>query len=214
MAILQVPVSKCKGGIIEIDTDTIPVEMYTEALLQGLKSMLGRGMSKISKTTYPNEEELKAAAMAKAQDNAKAIAENDTKKMKLSSGTSKVKVSGALNTEAMRIARNLVKDAMKANGIKISHVEASEITRAAKEYLAADASIIEQAQKNLDERAAKVAGAPAIDIKALIKESPKLVAAAEARKAKANADKPLSAKQAGKPKVRQKPNAEAPAAVQ
>lgn len=206
MAKLNVPVSKCKGGTIEIDTETLPIEMYTEALLQGLKSMLGRGMSKISKTTYPVEQELKDAAMAKAQENARAIMENDQKKIKLSGGTTKAKVSGALNTEAMRLARNLVKDEMKRQGIKISHVEASEITIAAKALVAADDSIIEQAKANLAERE-KVNVGSKIDLKSLIKESPKLVAAAEARKAKAKGT--LSAKQAGKPAVRTKPAATA-----
>lgn len=210
MASLKIPVAKSKGGFLEIDTDQIPVEMYQEALFQGLKQMLARGMSKISKSTYPVEAELHAAAMAKAGENVQAINENDQKKIKLTGAGPKVKVSGAVNTEAMRIARNLVKDEMKRLGIKISHVEASEITKAAKEYIAADPSIIEQAKAELEKRAqAPIAGK--IDLKTLIKESPKLVAKAEADKAAKKGN--LSAKQAGKTAVRAKPKAEAASAT-
>lgn len=211
MASLKIPVAKSKGGFLEIDTDQIPVEMYQEALFQGLKQMLARGMSKISKSTYPVEAELHAAAMTKAEENVKAINENDQKKIKLTGAGPKVKVSGAVNTEAMRIARNLVKDEMKRLGIKISHVEASEITKAAKEYIAADPSIIEQAKAELEKRAAApIAGK--INLKDLIKESPKLVAKAEADKAAKKGN--LSAKQAGKTAVRAKPTAAASATLQ
>lgn len=204
--IVKVPVSKAKGEFLEIDVDLIPPEMWSEVVFQGLKQLFGRGMSKISKTTYPKEAELKAAAVAKATENVDAILKNDQKKIKLSAKAGGAKVSGAVNTEAMRLARNLVKDEMKRLGIKISHVEASEITKAAKEYIAADPSIIEQAKAEIEKRnAVNVAGK--IDLATLIKESPVLVAKAEARKAKAKADAPLSAKQAGKPVLRAKPAA-------
>lgn len=216
MAMLSVPVAKCKGGFIDIDPDLIPPEMWTEVVLQGLKSVLGRGMSKISKTTYPNEDELKAAALAKAQENAAAIMANDQKKIKLSGKATSKAASGdkATHTEAMRLARNLVKDEMKKLKLRLADYKASEITKAAQQYLENDPSIIEQAKANLAERA-KVDVGSKIDLKSLISASPELVKKAEARKAKAKEDAGLSATQAGKTAVRQKPaNAPAPASVQ
>lgn len=205
MAILNVPVTKAKGTV-EIDLDTIPEEVYKEALLQGLKVLVNRGASKISKVTYPVEAELKTAALAKAQEQVEAIKAG---KIKITGQKKVAGVTGAVTTEARRLARNLVKDEMKRQGIKISHVEASEITKAANELLAADTkphedgtpNLYEQAKANLEARA-KVSVSSKINIKALIHESPELVAKAEARKAKK--DGTLSAKQAGKVKTRAK----------
>lgn len=218
MAMLKIPVSKAKGEFIEIDTDKLPDGMYLEAVFQGLKQMLGRNMSKVSKTQYPDEAELKAKALEVAQENAKAVLSNDTKRIKPTSAPKAQKVTGKVNTEAMRLARNLVKDLIKESGGKISHYEASEITAGAKNILAdpdQGPALIAQAEANLKAREEKkVTG---IDIKTLVKESPKLVAAAEAKKAKAKAESGLSATQAGKTAKHKptpaKPKAEAPSAA-
>ena len=84
---------------------------------------------------------------------------------------------------------------IRAAGMKISHVEASEITKAANALIEADPSFIEQATANIEARAEKKV--TTVDIKSLIHESPKLVEAANKRKAEAKTQ--LSAKQAGKP---------------
>lgn len=195
MAKLSVQITKGKGSV-EVDTDTdLPDEVYKEALLQGLKVLLNRGMSKITKETYSNPDELKAAAMAQAEKNVEAVKEG---KIKFSSGTKAKKASGAVMTEARRLARNLVKDEMKRQGIKISHVEASEITKAANALLDEDPSIVETAKANLEAREAVPVK---IDVKA-IPISQKKVAAAE--KAKAQKKETLSKTQAGKPKTRAK----------
>lgn len=198
--VIKVPIVKSKG-FVEIDTQLLPDEVYKEALLQGLKVLANRGMSKISKTTYPVEDELKAAAQEAAETNRDKLYKGD---IKVSGAGKASKASGAVMTEARRLAKNLVKDEMKRQGIKISHVEASEITKAANALLAADESIIEQAKVNLAEREKTPIK---IDVKALIHTSAKKVAASEAKKVK---DKPLSAKQAGKVAPRAK--AKAPAA--
>ena len=180
------------AGEVSVDTSQLPDEVYREALMQGLKVIAERAMSKITKEAYPDESERKAAIQAKAQAN---IEDMYAGKTKITGKATVKKASGAVMTEAMRLARNLVKDAMKANKIKISHVKASEITAAAKALLESDASILATAEANLKAREATPIK---IDIKALVKEDPALVAKDEARKAKAAADKPLSAKQAGK----------------
>jgi hypothetical protein len=108
-------------------------------------------------------------------------------------------------TEAMRLARNLVKDAMKANKIKISHVKASEITTAAKALMDSDPSILVTAEANLKAREATPIK---INIASLIHVDAGLVAKDAAKKAKEKAEKPLSAKQAGKVAPRAKPRVE------
>lgn len=180
------------AGSVDVDTGKLPDGVYREALMQGLKVIAERAMSKITKEAYPDEAQRKAAIKAKAEANVQDMYDGKTK----ISGEAKVKkASGAVMTEAMRLARNLVKDAMKANKIKISHVKASEITAAAKALLESDASILATAEANLKAREATPIK---IDIKSLIHTDPTLVAKDEAKKAEAKASKPLSAKQAGK----------------
>lgn len=194
--IISVPVIKGKGTI-DIDTSMLPDDVYREALLQGLKVLANRGTSKVTKTTYPKEDELKAKAMEVAEAQRQAMYDG---KIKLTGGSSKAsgKVTGAVKTEAMRLARNLVKDELKRQKIKISHVAASDITAAAKALLEQDDSLIEQAKANLAERE-KVPVSEKINVAALVKVDPKKVAASEAKAAKAKAEKGegLSAKQAG-----------------
>lgn len=188
---LSIPL-KNGAGSIEVDTGALPEDVYREALLQGLKVLAERNMSKLTKTAYPDDTERKAAIKAKAEAN---VQDMYAGKVKLTGQAKVKKASGAVMTEAMRLARNLVKDAMKANKIKISHVKASEITAAAKALLEQDPSILATAEANLKAREATPAK---IDIKSLIHVDPALVAKDEAKRAEAKASKPLSAKQAGK----------------
>lgn len=199
MAIMQIAVTKAKGTI-EVDTDTIPEDVYAEALMQGLKVLLNRGASKVTKAAIPDAEALKAKAMEIAQEQLALVMSGD---IKFTGVAKKAKVSGAVMTEARRLARNVVKDVLKKAGEKISHYDAKEITKAANELLAQDDSLIAQAEANLAERA-KVP--VKIDVKALIRVNPTKVAAAEAKAKKAKDQ--LSAKQAGMVKTQAKPKGE------
>lgn len=191
MSIIKVPVTKAKGQFVEVETDELPTEVYAEALTQGLKTLVNRGTTKITKETYTVEAELHAAAMTKATEQ---VANLKAGKIKTTAGKEKA-ASGAEMTEARRLARNIIKDQMKAAGLKVSHYTASEITKAANELIASDPTLLETAKANIISRSnVKLA----VDIKSLVSESPELVAKAEAKKAKDKANKPLSAKQAGK----------------
>jgi len=183
---------KNAAGNVDVDTAKLPDDVYREALMQGLKVIAERGMSKLTKEAYPDETERKQAIHAKAEANVQDMYEG---KVKITGAAKVKKASGAVMTEAMRLARNLVKDAMKANKIKISTVKASEITKAAKLYIESEPSIVTQAEANLKQREQTPIK---IDIASLIKADPALVAKDEAKKAEAKANKPLSAKQAGK----------------
>lgn len=194
MAILKVAVTKAKGETVDINTETIPQEVYEYALALGLKTLVNRGTSKITKSTYPNAEELAAAALAQAAKQVEAIA---TGKIRMVGATKKSGVSGAVKTEAMRLARNLVKDELKRQKIKISHVEASEITKAARELLEASPELIEQATANLADR-------EKTPLKVAIKVPVSAKKQAASEKAKAAKAGTLSAKQAGKVKPRAK----------
>ncbi len=201
---IRVPVTKA-GDYVEIDTASIPPEAWTEVILQGLKVLVNRGTSKITKETYPDKEQLKTVAMEKAKEQVELVMTN---KIKFTGQKAKsTKESGKVMTEARRLARNVVKDAIKAGGGKISHYEAKDITAAANELLKSDPSLVEQAKANLE--ALEKAPSHTVDIKSLISVSAKKVQQAEAKAAKDKADAPLSAKQAGKPKARKAPQANA-----
>ena len=190
MAIMQVPVTKGKG-IVEIDTDSLPEAVYAESLLQGLKTLVNRGQSKITVKELGDAETVKKEAMLAAEKQKEKILSGD---IKFSGKAKATKVSGAVNTEAMRIARNRVKDAIKASGKRISHYTAKDISAAAKSLIEADPSIIADAEAALAKRSEIPV---ATDLLAMLKEDPTLVAKAEKKKAEAAKDKPLSAKQAG-----------------
>jgi hypothetical protein len=186
----EIAVTKAKDTLqVDSDVDLADEEVYKWCLQEGIKAYINRGMTKITKANYPDPEKLKEAALEVAMQNLE-----DLKAGKLprrGRATKESKVPGVVMTEARRLARNLIKDEMKRQGIKVSHVEASEITKAANQLLEADDSLIKQAEANLAERAKTPIK---VDVKALIKESPIKVAAAEAKKAKQKAA--TSAKQA------------------
>lgn len=200
MGIFKVPVVKGKDTM-DVDTDELPEAVFREIVAQGLKVLLNRGTTKITKTQYPNADELKTAAMAKAAEQLQAMKDGKIRIM----GTKADKASGAVMTEARRIARNLVKDEMKRQKIKVSYVDAKDITAAANALIAANPDIVEQAKATLAERDAKAAAmSEALSgIAKAVQINPKKQAKAEEEKAKAKEQ--LSKTQAGKVQVRNKP---------
>ena len=198
MGALKIEITKAKQ-VLEFDTKDVPDHVYAEAVRQGFKVLLNRGMTKITKELYPKAEELIAAAFEKAKTT---FADLQAGKIRII-GAKGEKVTGAVNTEAMRIARALVKAEMKNQKIKVSYVEAKVITDAAKDVLRANPAILEQAKVNVaareDEAAKLKEGLAQIVTPGMI--SAKKKAKAEEEKAKAKAEA-LSATQAGIPAQR------------
>src|SRR5882762_2344156 len=123
MAILKVPVSKT-GTTLDVDVDAIPQDAFAIIVMEGLKVLLGKKMSKITVA------KLEGADLAKAQEAALEVAKSNLSdimadKVKSGrSGSAKNKgVPGAVMTEARRLAKAVVKDQIRAAGMKISHVE-------------------------------------------------------------------------------------------
>lgn len=195
--IVNVPITKGKTTLA-VSIDDIPPDVWAEVVLQGLKVLCNRGTSKVTKETYPKAEDLAAKANEVAAAQLELIM---TSKIKFTGGKKKSGTTGAVMTEARRLAKALAKDGLKKAGYKLSHIESSEITKIANLYLESEkgAELIEKAKANLAERD-KISIGDTIDV-SMVAISPKLVAAAEAKKAKGGS---LSAKQAGKVKVRAK----------
>lgn len=204
--IQSIPITKVKGQAVDVDFDALPIEVYKEMLYLGAKeyinsvkmSKIGAGLTKLSGTELTKAHD---AIIAQAKANAEAM--ETGKDFKFHGAKSETKVSGAVQTEAMRLARNLVKDAMKKAGMKISHTPASEITAAAKQVLTNMPDLYKTAEANLKARAeTPVKG---IDITKLVKADPELVKKADAAKAAKKRTAPLSVKQAGMVAPKQKP---------
>ena len=175
MAVLNIPVTKA-GSKIEVDTDKLPEDAFRAVVEAGLKTLLNMSMSKILTKGLEGDDLAKAqsAALEKAQANLDDLLAGKVKRGRTAAkDASGNKVSGPVMTEARRLAKEVVKNEIRAAGMKISHIEASVITKAANELISADPSFIAQAQANLEARSTVKS---AVDIKSLVHESPKLVA--------------------------------------
>lgn len=202
---------KSDCGEVTVNFDELPIEVYKMLLIEGAKAIINTvGMSKklpgITKLEGEDKAKAVEAVRKQAEENVKALMSNT-----LSKRGAKAKVSGAEQTEALRLAKILVKDHIRAQGQKIGAYSAKEITEYAKKVLEGNPELMVQAKKNLESRASEAKGIKGLDIFALagdkakseeVKAKPRK---APVRKAK-DGDKPqLSAKQAGTVAPRQKP---------
>jgi hypothetical protein len=175
-------------------------ELYEEIIRRGMEYVLNHfpGVSKIT-----GKEEATLAAAQKAASDYWTELQSGKFKAK---GKGKSKVSGAVKTEAMRLARALVKQAIKDAGKKISHYDAKDITEAAKSVLDERPDLLVQAEENLAKVLKPQDDASVGLLKsavASIAVNPVKVAKANAKKAKPDAGV-LSAAKAGQVKQRSK----------
>jgi hypothetical protein len=208
MSILEIPITKAgKGVTFSVDTDDLNTlmesnpEAFLDILARGLKDALNSRMTKgieaPSKLEGAALESNKAAALAKAEENFKDLL--DGKLVKKSASKASAGVDRKVMSEAVRLAKEVVKNEIRKAGQRPSLVAAKDITAWAKQFVEEDPSYIEQAKLNLAEVEAK-ASKPILDIKSKIKLDPKLVAKSE--KVKAERKTQLSAKQASMPAKR------------
>jgi hypothetical protein len=201
---------KLKGGAGEVEVDTSRIEdmaVYQFIFQTGLETLINKiGMSKIAAglTKLDGEEKAKAVAAVVEQANktVQAMYDGDLKGAKAVS-----KRTGAVQTEAMRLAKALVKQTLRDNGYKVTAFDAKEITAFAKDVLASNADLYKTAEENLKARAAlPVKG---LNVAAMLgersgdeslKAKPKVPP-----KPKGKAKDVISAAQAGKVAPRQRP---------
>lgn len=214
---MDVLITKAKKMItVQLGEEFLSQEMFQEIIYRGLSDILNSGMSKITTKDLEGAELTKAqeAAFAKAEDNLKTLMDGKVKHKGQRGGAAKSKHGREVTTEAMRLARDVIKDQIRADGGKPSHYKASDISKWAKELLEADASYYEMAQANLETRKAKPLAISLGGLKpdaTLVAKDEKRVAERKAA-AKPKAAGQLSAKQAGKvAPPRQKPQAGATA---
>ena len=116
-------------------------------------------------------------------------------------GAKKSTMSTEVRTEAMRIAKNIVKDKIKASKQKISHFKPSDITAAAQVLKPCRRSSIRRRRTSLP--VAPLMASRRWTSASSIHADEKQVAKVEKERAERKADRQLSAKQAGKVKLQQ-----------
>jgi len=207
--VMEIPITKAKRSL-KVTPSMLSDPMFQEIIFRGLAEVLNAGMSKITVKDLEGAELSNAqdAAFAKAEENLKTLMDSKVKHKGARGAASKSKVSREVTTEAMRLARDIIKDQIRADGGKPSHYKASDVSKWAKELLEADASYYTQAEATIEARKTK----PVAISLAGLKPDATLVAKAEEKKAKPKTSGQLSAKQAGKtapPRSKPKAGAEA-----
>jgi hypothetical protein len=197
--IIEVPIPKAGAGVtFKVDVDILasndfPLPVYLEICLQGCKTLLNRGQSKLKSSKgleVKAKDEAVKAILEIVQKQYDAMIAGETR---ITGGKARLKgVEREVKAEAMRLARLAVRDAIKASGGKISHYSAKKITEAAEEVLADEErgpQFMEIAKANVNKRheldqpvanadEAKAKGSELIEALGL-KTDPKLVAKAE-----------------------------------
>lgn len=213
--LIQIPIPKAGVGVtFQVDVDKFaeadfPLPVYLEIMLQGCKTLLNRGQSKLKSSKGLEgkaKEQAVAAILAIVQEQYETMLKGETR---ITGGKGKLKgVEREVKAEAMRLARLAVRDAIKASGGKISHYSAKKITEAAEEVLGDEEkgpAFMEIAKANVAKRHeldqpvanaedAKAKGANLLEALGL-QADPKLVAKAEAAniEKKKKADKKVEA---------------------
>jgi len=202
---------KGEAGAIEINFTALPDQTYQALLIAGAEAFLNKAngaakcLAGITKLEGKELEDRKKEVLKAAEQTAQQLREG------IVPGAKKAKASGAVSTEAMRLAKNMVKDLIRNSGQKIGAYSAKELTAAAKTVLERNPALIQLAEKNLAERATEAKGTSALNLKGLFgakADSDEVKAKPKAPpKRKGTGDKaPLSAKQAGMAAPRQKPS--------
>ena len=208
MSELQIPIAKGGKGCVFTISDVdewfggLSPETQLDIIARGAKDALNSRMTKPTEGLGASTQlekagdtaglsKLREAALEQAQKNFDDLTAGRLVKKTASKSSEKREVI----TRAVAMAREIVRNEMRKNGIKFSQVKASVVTAAATKLVEADPRYIEQAKAAIE--AAKTVEAT-IDVASLIHIDPELVAKAEKKNAERKAG--TSAKQAGMPK--------------
>src|SRR3974390_3104147 len=188
------------------DVGSIDEDSWNQIVALGLKtSLMSKGMSRIkpgiTKLEGKDLDDRKAAMLEQSGKNKEAIFNGTFFKKKAK------EKKGALQTEALRLAKAIAMDILRANGIAPSKLKASDQTAAAKRVLENRPELFETARANLAKREEATKGA-SLDL-AMLGITVTEANRAKPRKAKAKpkAEGQISAAQASRVAPRQRPGA-------
>jgi hypothetical protein len=221
MSVFQIPVPKVKGKYIEIDTESLPEEVYKYVVHMGFKAILGRGATGIKRENFAKTSDYEAAIMETAEKQAEMARQGKTRLVGMGKSAS-AKKADPIHTEAVRIAKKHARDVVhaqnatvenRADRIKMSTITAAEWTRTAEAYISSDPDFWYKAARDSLSRAA-VAPVKGVDfmpkVDSKLVEKAQAAAAAKTKAAKSKQEGKEAAKSpAIKGKAKAKPQANA-----
>src|SRR6202035_3347651 len=157
---------KLKGyaGSVTINTDDLGNDVYRAIFQLGLDALYAKANGATKALAGITKLEGKALEDRKAE--VKKAADKTTEQLVsgIIPGAKAPKASGAVNTEALRLAKNMVRDLIKSSGQKVGAYSAKELTAAAKVVFERNPHLVKLAEKNLAERATEAKGSKALDL--------------------------------------------------
>lgn len=145
----EVPIPKAgKGQTVKIHSGDLNDEIVRQAMAEGLKVLLNRKMTKVTKAEMPNDAERQEAALEIAKQNAQDLLDGKIK-ARASAAKAPAGVSGKVAKRALDNARQAIKDQIRRDGGKISLIKPSKITEAARKLLEARPHMLQKAADEL-----------------------------------------------------------------
>lgn len=180
---------------LQVVWDDLPQPIKLRLIAEGIGKLLNAATAKVTKSSTPDAESLKAQALGLAQKKLDSLHRGE---LRAKAVKGQGKASGVVMTEARRLAKNIIKAQIKAAGKKISDYETKAITEAANGYVTKHPELIKQAEESI--AAAKALAEQASNIEADVAAIPVSASKVKARE-EANAKKRAEtlAKNAGKP---------------
>lgn len=139
-----------KGITLEIDHTALPEAALNHAIMIGLRNILMDSHASITTEEYPDANAREAAARAMVDKKLAALLAGEVRVASSREGD-------PVRAEAIRMASDIIKAALRKKGTKVSDVEPKAIREAAVKLLERDASILAKAKARVDEQRAAAA---------------------------------------------------------
>lgn len=163
---------KCGAGSVVLeDIDAVDANTFRYIIQQGLETIvntsggIAKQLAGFTKLTGKDADERKAKIVALANETIANLVKGTVKKKGAKSKADKA--DSAVMSEAVRIAKEMIKDHLRSQGIKLSSRKQSEITKAAKDVVEANPDLLKKAAANLAERAEGAKTTAKLDLKTL-----------------------------------------------
>lgn len=133
-----------KGIEMVVDANALPANAMAHVVMIGLRNILMDSHASVTADEYPNEAERVAASRAMAEKKLEALMRGEVRVQSTREGD-------PVKAEAIRIATDRIKTALRKAGRKLADVDAKAIREKAVAMIAADPAIVELAKRRVDE---------------------------------------------------------------
>jgi len=136
-----------KSIVLDIDHAALPKAALEHAIMIGLRNILMDSHASITADEYPDASERESAARAMVDKKLAALMRGEVRVQSTREGD-------PVRAEAMRIAADIIKAALRKKGQKIADVDPKAIREAAGKLIERDATITERAKARVAEQKA------------------------------------------------------------